>query len=119
METVAAARLNGKLSPIQRGAFAWVELLASGHASDEDMVALERWRKLSPSHDEAFVAAVKIRELVGRHRRTPDDTYRTPFLERASTRRAALTGGALLIVAGAGYGITRIHRKVDENLIQL
>ncbi len=100
--TVARAP-DGKLSPALKQGYAWVDLIASGNATQHDLEAFNQWRRQSPDHEKAFTVAAKMRGTVKSRERISSDYWRPSLMERASTRRAVI-GGAAGFLALAGYG---------------
>jgi transmembrane sensor len=99
MGTIDAARNPiGCLSLVEREGLAWVELMNSGDVTTGDLVALERWRSQSLAHADAFVAALKLRRLVGVRQTAREDRYVLPVMQRPATRRA-MFGGAMAAAA--------------------
>jgi transmembrane sensor len=87
-------------TPIEREGLAWVELVVSGKATRADLQALAKWRGQSRAHHESFAAAVKVHRLIGEHIETDLDYFSPSFLERASTRRSAILGFAVVGLGG-------------------
>jgi transmembrane sensor len=102
-----------EIDPLTREAIDWVVRLRSGRATTDDAEALQRWRRQSPAHEEAFARAVKLwRDFRTVAEGSPDEALprREPqaaqsWIRRPVARRAIL-GGAIAASA-AGYMVVR------------
>lgn len=87
--------------PLMRAAIAWVVRLRSGEATQDDLQALQAWRKQSPEHEEAFrQAAVLWRDLKQaadhvEQQRSSRAAVRALNPAHWGTSRRAFVGGAL------------------------
>ncbi len=94
-----------------REAIDWVVRLRSGSATTDDSAAVQRWRRQSPAHEEAFRRAVRLwRDFKGIAERSPEENLAAsgapvPWLHRPVARRAIM-GGAVA-AAAAGYMVVR------------
>ncbi|MBB4200030.1 hypothetical protein CCR94_21780 [Rhodoblastus sphagnicola] len=93
-------------------ATAWVLRLASGDATDADAAALQRWRRQSPAHRQAFAEAKLLWEVLGpagdvvreRARVSTAQARVVATRRNAQLGRRAFLGGALAAsLAGVGY----------------
>jgi transmembrane sensor len=96
-----------------RAAVEWVDRLHAGRVTPEEAEALRRWRRQEPSHEQAFVEAVRLWRNVGQAVRelgeeAPAQIVHHRFApSRASAiGRRAFLGGAMAASA-AGYLIAR------------
>lgn len=100
-----------ELDPLTREAIDWVVRLRSGEATTDDSAALQRWRRQSPAHEEAFHRAVKLwRDFRTVAERSRDEDLIVSnallaWLHRPVARRA-MVGGAIAATA-AGYMVVR------------
>lgn len=96
-----AAALNiDELTPLQREGMDWIWLMASGKATEKDLVAMEQWKGRSSAHVEALANAAKLWRLLSAQ--TAFEYKKPYFWQRpAMTRRMAVGGLATLLV---GYG---------------
>jgi transmembrane sensor len=91
----------------------WVVRLKTGEPTKADIEALQRWRRQSPAHEEAFKNAARLFRNAGIAARELADeqgaSAPVPGLRRSSSRvlaRRALLGGAIAASA-AGYLVVR------------
>ncbi|MEI9992998.1 MAG: FecR domain-containing protein [Rhizomicrobium sp.] len=82
------------LTPVEREALAWVERMVAGVPSHGDLSALARWRGQSRDHEDAFASAVRMYKLIDAHAVPEGDAFVPTLLERKSTRRGLIAGGA-------------------------
>jgi transmembrane sensor len=98
------------LDPLEHEANRWVAQLVSGEATLADVESLRKWRRQSPAHEKAYVAAARHWKVFGPAGRGlveqglgPAWSPPTPMLGR----RAVLAGLGLAVAGVAGYGIVR------------
>ena len=101
---------------IELVALDWLQKLSSGDATPEDVVALERWRALSPRHEAAFAAAKQLwhaagatgKDLFEQDESFPDrlKALRARSRKKTMTRRAVLGGGVAALAAASAYSVT-------------
>ncbi|MEW6645033.1 MAG: FecR domain-containing protein [Pseudomonadota bacterium] len=104
---------GGDLTPVEHEAIAWVQKLASGEATPEDLAALKVWRAQSPQHSAAFAEARQVWSRLGAagrrlHAADVDLAAELDALgrqRRAVNRRMMMSGGAAALVAAAVYGV--------------
>lgn len=94
-----------EIDPLTREAIDWVARLRSGGATTDDAAALQRWRRQSAAHEEAFRQAVKLwRDFrtVAEQALDEGTAPQSPltWIERPIVRRAML-GGAIAASAAA------------------
>jgi transmembrane sensor len=90
---------HDQFQALSREGAAWVELLVSGRATEDDFAALQRWRVQSQHHAEAYAAAVKLHRLVAKRPAQAADHYELSFFEQPMTRRAVF-GSAVAATVG-------------------
>jgi len=97
-------------------AWDWVLRLTSGHATESDMAALERWRAQSPHHDKAFVDARERWRSFGpavENVARQDAAVRFASEKaRAAIGRRAFLGGAIAASA-AGVAFLMVRPPLD------
>jgi transmembrane sensor len=112
------------LSPLTREALAWVVRLRSGEATKAELDDLQRWRALSPEHEEAFRQAARLWRGL---KSASDDIARArehPRGQRAwrpgqwTHSRRMVVGGALAVCA-AGYMVYRPPMQLWPSLNEL
>lgn len=115
------------LSRLEQEAVAWIQKLASGKATAEDIVGVERWRAQDPLHAKAYEKAEHIWDrmaIVGRARYGRDADFMAPLQEygrhrAAMTRRAILGASALVIGGAAVYGALKPPLDLWPSLSEL
>jgi transmembrane sensor len=103
------------LSQIEQQAVGWVQKLASGNATAEEIASAKRWRMQDPHHQKAFEDAERIWQrmaVVGRAKYGPDANFMGPLRDygrqRAVMTRRAMLGAAFASIGGAAiYGAMR------------
>lgn len=98
---------QNQLDLLARQGLAWVDLLTSGLASEDDARAFEQWRFKSPAHAEALRAAVALRRKLGALKGVALDLQAessrvVSFVRKPIARRAFLGTG---IAAAAAYAV--------------
>jgi transmembrane sensor len=100
----------GKPDRLEHEANRWVAQLVSGEATTADAESLRKWRRQSPAHEDAYVAATQHWQIFGpaaqgllQQGMGPVWTPPNPRLGR----RAALGGLGLAAACMAGYGMAR------------
>lgn len=114
-EMSRARRLGSDLNAIEGEAIAWVQKLTSGEATAADRAALVHWRAQSAEHETAFAAAERIwgkAAVAARALGNPDDDIHAELdalraQRKSASRRSILLGGAVVVAAGAAYGMAR------------
>ena len=105
--------LHRGLAPVEHEAVAWVQKLASGEATADDVDALKRWCAQSPEHAAAFAEAKRVWGRVGAAGRVlhePGEDFTADLDElgrhrRVMNRRALLGGGVALLGGVSAYGV--------------
>ncbi|MDI4238438.1 DUF4880 domain-containing protein [Bradyrhizobium sp. Arg237L] len=110
---MSKARHSGSgLNVIEDEAIAWVQKLASGEATREDVDALARWRAQSPAREAAFVEASRAWSSAGAAARMLQGVDHDIFAEldalrqqrKTVSRRLVVGGGVAAIAAATAYG---------------
>lgn len=104
--------LHRGLAPVEHEAVAWVQKLASGETTADDVEALKRWRAQSPEHSAAFIEAKRVWGKVGAAGRVlyepgEDFTFELDELgqrSRVMSRRMIVGGGVALLGGVSAYG---------------
>jgi transmembrane sensor len=110
-----ARHLGSGPNVIEDEAIAWVQKLASGEATREDVEALARWRAQSPAREAAFVEASRAWSSAGAAARLFEGVDHDIFAEldalrqrrKTLSRRLVLGGGVAAIAAATAYGAVR------------
>ncbi|WP_454632796.1 FecR family protein [Bradyrhizobium cenepequi] len=100
------------LSRIEHEAVGWVQKVASGEATPEELLAAQSWRAQSPLHAKSYADAERVwsrMAVVGRAQHGRDMDFMGPLKEfgqrkAAMNRRMMLGGGAAVIGVAAVYG---------------
>jgi transmembrane sensor len=98
------------LDPLEHEANRWVAQLVSGEATLADAESLKRWRRQSPAHEQAYVAAARHWKIFGPAGRGLVEQGLGPAWSPPSPmlgRRAVLGGLGLAAAGVAAYGILR------------
>jgi len=101
------------LSQIEQQAVGWVQKLASGSATAEDMAGAKRWRMQDPRHRAAYEDAERVWQrmaVVGRAKYGADANFMGALQDygrqrAVMTRRAMLGAGVVSIGGAAIYGM--------------
>lgn len=110
---------------LMRAAHRWVRQLVAGDATTADAEALARWRRLSPAHDAAFVAAAKDWKRLGESGRAflnrPGEQAAFDAASRkpAISRRALFGGAGALAASAAALAIVRPPLNLWPSLEEL
>jgi len=103
------------LSQIEQQAVGWVQKLASGSATEEDIAGAKLWRMQDPRHLKAYEDAERIWQrmaVVGRAKYGADANFMGALQDYGQrravmTRRAMLGAGVVSIGAVATYGMMK------------
>lgn len=106
---------KSNLSVIEQEAIAWIQKLASGHASADEIAGADRWRNQDAEHSKAYADAERVWErmsVIGRVKYGDDANFLGPLQEygrrrAVMTRRAVLGAGVASIGAATIYGAMR------------
>ncbi|QUS40032.1 DUF4880 domain-containing protein [Tardiphaga alba] len=106
---------RSNLSQIEQQAVGWVQKLASGAATAEEIASAQRWRMQDPHHQTAYEEAERIWQrmaVVGRAKYGADANFMAPLQEygrqRAVMTRRVMLGAAFASIGGAAiYGAIR------------
>jgi transmembrane sensor len=118
---VAVSEEQGRgpyLSRIEHEAIAWVQKLASGKATAEDIAGAERWRAQNPLHARAYDNAEQVWQrmaVVGRARYGRDADFMAS-LQAFGRRRAAMTRRAMLGASAVAIGGTAVYGALKPPL---
>jgi transmembrane sensor len=103
------------LSQIEQQAVGWVQKLASGSATEDDIAGAKRWRMQDPRHLKAYENAERIWQrmaVVGRAKYGSDANFMGALQDYGQqravmTRRAMIGAGVVSIGAGTIYGMIK------------
>lgn len=103
------------LSRIEQAAIGWIQKLASGKATAEDIANAERWRAQDPLHAKSYEDAEHLwRDMAEICReKQGDDADFTGMLQEYGRRRAAMTRRAALCVGVAAIGGAAAYSVVN------
>jgi transmembrane sensor len=106
---------KSNISATEQEAIAWLQKLASGRATPDDVASAERWRTQDTEHRKAYADAERVWErmsVIGRVKYGGEANFMEPLQEygrrrAAMTRRTILGAGVASIGAAAIYGAMR------------
>ncbi len=107
-------QVEGRATPLEREAMDWYFQAMPHNATAEVRAAAEQWKNQSPAHAAAYAKAAYLCQLIATQEEFRDTN--PPFLEKPSTRRAALTIG---VGAIAAYAVVRPPLQLWPSLAEL
>lgn len=106
------------LSQIEQQAVGWVQKLASGSATEDEIAGAKRWRMQDPRHLKAYEDAERIWKrmaVVGRAKYGPDANF-MGALQDYGEKRAAMTRRAMLGIGVVSIGTVATYAMIKPPL---